>query len=263
MNIQVLISTMNQIDIESLVKDMRVKSAVVINQVTKNITLPMDIRGDSLTSFSVKERGLSKSRNMAIKNAKADICLIADDDMYYVKDYEQIVSNAYAKYPQADIITFYVDHEDPTQAARIQRGGKVSLLKTMKTVSYQISFRRESITKCDLRMDERFGTGTDLYMGEENIFLFDACRKGLKVYHVPLKIATLKKDSISTWFTGYDERYFVVKGSVFYRMYPRLSTILLLQFILRKSSQYSSSIAPGRAIFSGFTGIINQKRTGN
>ena len=51
MSVQVLVSTMNQVDIKSLVKDMRVKSAVVINQVTNNITVPKDIKSGSLTSF--------------------------------------------------------------------------------------------------------------------------------------------------------------------------------------------------------------------
>ena len=37
-----------------------------------------------INSFEI---GLSKSRNLAIKNALGDICIIADDDIEYVEDF--------------------------------------------------------------------------------------------------------------------------------------------------------------------------------
>lgn len=246
MSIQVLISTMNQRDIKKLVKEMNVKSAIVINQITEKIIAPKDIKSKLLTTVSISERGLSKSRNRAIEAVTADICLIADDDMYYVDSYEKIVTDAYKKYPSADIITFYVDHEDPSLSASKQREGKLGLLETMKTVSYQISFKRNSIK--NLRMDETFGTGTDNYMGEENIFLFDCHKKGLKIYHVPIKIATLRKDSVSTWFKGYDETYLHVKGMVFYRMSRMLSLPLIMQFACRKKQLYEKKLSVFEAI---------------
>lgn len=241
--VQVLISTMNQQDLNSLIKSMRVNSAVVINQITDKIKAPKNIRTKELTTYSVKERGLSKSRNRAIGLASADICVIADDDMYYVQNYEDLILNAYKKFPDADIISFFVDSEDRDMSSKRMREGKVTTLKTMKISSYQISFKTESLIKHGLKMDESFGTGTNKYMGEENILLFDSLNKGLKIYHVPVKIATLRKDSISTWFTGYDEKYLKVKGMAFYRMSKRLSRFLILQFLLRKHDLYAENIS--------------------
>ena len=62
--------------------------------------------------ISVNEKGLSRSRNKAILNSNADICVIADDDMYYSNQYELNVSKGYKKYPDADIIAYYVDSDD-------------------------------------------------------------------------------------------------------------------------------------------------------
>lgn len=239
MIIQVLISTMNQQDIKKLIKEVNTKSAVVVNQVTENIIVPKDIRTSLVTAISIKERGLSKSRNRAIKAATAEVCLIADDDMYYVDSYENIVTEAYVRYPDADIITFYVDHEDPNRATKRQKEGRLSLLQTMKTSSCQISFRRSSILSKDLTMDETFGTGTDKYMGEESIFLFDCHKKGLKVYHVHDRIAVLKKENESTWFEGYNKKYFIVKGAVFYRMSKLLCPFLIIQFSIRKKHLFN------------------------
>jgi hypothetical protein len=79
-------------------------------------------------------------------------------------------------------------------------------------------------------------------MGEENIFLFDCYKKGLKIYYIPIKIATLQADSLSTWFTGYDKKFFYVKGMVFFRMSYYLWPILVAQFAIRKYKLYKKEM---------------------
>jgi glycosyltransferase involved in cell wall biosynthesis len=233
---------MNKTDIKKLVKDMHVHSAVVINQITRKITVPDDLNELKLITRSVNERGLSRSRNRAINESSADICLIADDDMYYADNYENTVTDAYKAYPDADIITFYVDHEDKNQTKKKQRRGRLSLIETMKVSSCQISFKLSSVTEHDLQMDMRFGAGTENYMCEENIFLFEAIKRGLRIYSVPEKIATLKDSGESTWFTGYDEKFFYIKGRAFRRMSRLLAPILIVQFIIRKHSLYKQEL---------------------
>ena len=61
---------------------------------------------DNINLINVNEIGLSKSRNLAIENAKADICLLADDDIVYENNFESIILNAFNLNPCADIITF-------------------------------------------------------------------------------------------------------------------------------------------------------------
>ena len=86
----------------------------------------------------------------------------------------------------------------------------------------------------NIRFDEAFGAGSKFEMGEENIFLADIFRKHLKIYYVPEKIGTLKVNHPSSWFKGYNEKYFIDRGASFYRMSPRYWRILVLQFVLRK-----------------------------
>lgn len=238
MKIQVLVSTMNQKHPTRLAKDMRIREGIVINQITKSDFEPEDLRNGPISTYSYIEKGLSRSRNRAFGLAKADVCLIADDDMYYEENYEATVLKAYDKYSNADIIVFYVDNEDKKLAAKKQKEGRIGFLKSMKVVSYQISFRREIISSKNIKMDQNFGTGTENYMGEESIFLFDALKKGLKIYYVPKKIATLRKDSVSTWFEGYTAKFFMVKGKVFYSMSKPFSPFLAIQFAVRKRSKF-------------------------
>ena len=242
-SIDVLISTMNQEDPIKLAKNMRVNNYVMINQLTKDITVPKKIMDGKSKIISVNEKGLSRSRNEAILNSNADICVIADDDMYYSNQYELNVSNGYKKYPDADIIAYYVDSDDKRHIKEKLKEGKLSMLTTMKIASMNITFRRQTIIDSHIKFDENFGTGTENYMGEENIFLFDCYKYGLKIYYIPIKIATLRKDSISTWFNGYDKKYFTVKGRVFTRMSKLLALPFVLQFAVRKIKLYRSEMS--------------------
>lgn len=239
--VQVLISTMNQIDPRKLASKMGISEYVIINQITQDIKIPKDISTDKSIIVSLKEKGLSRSRNKAILYSSADICAIADDDMKYVDKYEKILIDGYMKYPDADIIAFYVVSEDPRQCKAKLKEGRLSLLKTMKIASVNITFRRQSIVHSNIKFDETFGTGTANYMGEENIFLFDCYRKGLKIYYIPISIAELVY-SHSTWFSGINKIYFIVKGRVFYRMSQLLWPLLIIQFAIRKRKLYSGSL---------------------
>lgn len=244
MNVEVLVSTMNKTDKEQLVKEMNIKgNVVVINQVTKKDIdhLVNNVEGNQ-KMFSFREKGLSKSRNKAIDNSNGDICVIADDDLKYVENYEEIIKTAYEEYKDADIIAFYVESEDFNNKKMPLSPGKVGYLKSMKIQSVQMTFKRKSIQDSGLKFDENFGAGTDNYMGEENIFLFDALNKGLKIVSVPVCIATIPP-STSTWFEGYDLKYFRVKSKMFRRMSKKMWLLLVLQFVIRKRNLYKDKLS--------------------
>ena len=59
-----------------------------------------------INSFDV---GLPQSRNIAINNAIGDVCLIADDDVEYVKDFEEIVKHTYNQIVNPSIVLFKID----------------------------------------------------------------------------------------------------------------------------------------------------------
>ncbi|CEP47881.1 Glycosyl transferase family 2 [[Clostridium] sordellii] len=88
-NLEVLVSTMNQKDY-SLIKKMNIQTdALFINQCDLNQYEELKKYEKNIRIISNTERGLSKSRNQALLNAKGDICLIADDDIKYVDGYEK------------------------------------------------------------------------------------------------------------------------------------------------------------------------------
>lgn len=110
MKLEILLSTMNKNGKKEnlqLIKKINAKTkTLTINQITKEeIKMEEDLESNNRL-ISVKDKGLSKSRNMAIQNANGDICIIADDDVKYVDDFENIIKNAYNKYKNYDVICF-------------------------------------------------------------------------------------------------------------------------------------------------------------
>ncbi|UPK49062.1 glycosyltransferase family 2 protein [Bacillus sp. H8-1] len=249
MQVEMLVSTMNQKDSSLLAKMNISGKSTVINQITdEKIQAFKDINEEEIKFISLKDRGLSKSRNMALNNATAEICVVCDDDMEYPTDYERIILKHYIDNPDVDIIIFQVQKEDGSFYKKYKNKKRMlNLLSIMKVSSVEITFRRESIIKAGIKYNELFGAGSKFFMGEESIFLSQCIKAGLKVLYVPEIIGKLS-DSESTWFRGYDKEYFMVKGACFYAMGPKFYFILILQFAMRKHKFYKETVSLLNAI---------------
>ncbi len=260
MNIEVLVSTMNRKQIKDLTKAIRINDCIIINQITKDIIPEKNVSSGNQKFFSYKEKGLSRSRNKAISNSKADICVIADDDMYYEENYEETIKNAYLKYPKADMIAFVVDDENVLRRKKVMREGKLSLLKSMKLQSVQLTFRRSAIVSKKLLFDENFGAGSRFPWGEENIFLFDAKRKKINIYYIPIKIATLKDTGVSSWDRTNSIEHYNNQGVIFYRMSKKLYLLLIIQFVFRKRKIYFKDLSSFQVFQAMLDGVNKYKR---
>src|SRR5574344_1888386 len=111
MTMEILLSCMHQED-TSIVKRSNIQSdVVIINQCDINnreIGSFVNNEGKSckIKFISTTQRGLSISRNLAIQNSGADVCLISDDDEQFSTDCVNIVTEAFERNPMADVIAF-------------------------------------------------------------------------------------------------------------------------------------------------------------
>ena len=101
MSIEVVVATMHQDDF-SKYSEMNLQTDAVFANQTKNNNKKSGTIGDkTVKMISTDTRGVGINRNIGLMNAQADILLIADDDMKYVDDYEQIVQRAFREVPDA------------------------------------------------------------------------------------------------------------------------------------------------------------------
>lgn len=251
MKLEILLSTMslkNKEANEQLLQKMNVKvDSLTINQITKNEIQEENITNSKNRLISIKDKGLSKSRNMAIENAKGDICIIADDDVKYVDDFQDIIENEYSKNPQYDIICFWVESDNKNRRIKRMITSPIGKIRAMRICSFQITFKKSKIIKKNVKFNEDFGAGTYYDRGEETIFLWECIRKGLKIKFVNKKIANVSQGE-STWFKGFTEDYFIKQGRVFYELSNKFHKVLALQFAIRKYHLFRKDIGLFKAI---------------
>lgn len=258
MTLEVLMSCMHQQD-ASLVHASRLTGDVVmINQCNREDYAEYPTEHGFVRMFSTRQRGLTKSRNMAIAKAQADVCLICDDDEEFVPGYEEAILNAYEQLPQADVIIFKMVNYPTSFSDEVQR---LRFPKTMKVSSWQISFRREKLLSSGVRFDELLGAGTGNGAEEELKFLLDCERAGLMIYYVPVQIASVAQEA-STWFRGFTETFFENRGATTrYILGPGLASLYALYYVLRKKGLYGEDISPANALRATFRGIREDKIT--
>lgn len=237
MKLEVLLSAMH-LESYKYIDTLNIQTdCIVINQCNTNRYNEIKNNDRLIKYISTNERGLSKSRNMAIRNSKADICILCDNDVEYVPNYNDIIINKFKEYPQFDIIVFHINKNRPGSKPYFDHEKKMGYYSSLKVFSPEIAFRRKSLENNNIEFKEMFGAGAKYSMGEENIFLYECLKKGLKILYVPDKIADLREEE-STWFKGYNEKFFIDRGAIFFEMSNIFSIPLIMQFAIRKQKLY-------------------------
>lgn len=206
---EILLSCMNLKDCD-IVRQSKIESDVlIVNQCGSDGFSQADVNGKTVRLYSVRDKGLTKSRNFAIQHSNADICLLCDDDETFRTGYESRILEAYDKIIDADVIIFDIGNHPARFPNEVR---KLKYFDLFKVSSWQISFRRESLLKNGIQFDEKMGAGTGNGAEEELKFLTECRRAGLKIYYFPSVIADVAQKE-STWFRGFDKQFFVNRGN--------------------------------------------------
>lgn len=237
MTFEIAISTMhkNQEEVLEMLRKENIHcDCIVINQCDEDRTEEFERESQRIRIFYTTERGLSKSRNMALKNAQADILAIGDDDLLYYDNFEKTILDYYESSPKADVALFNMDDLYKTFPRKSRRCGFFEL---SGYISMEATFRVASIRGRSLQFNEFFGTGSKYFSsGEENIFLADCYHKKCKIFYCKDKIVK-RLPAKSSWFTSYnDEKFIKARGAIYYAMSKKLFPLYILRFALLKRS---------------------------
>lgn len=258
MNVEILLSCMNQEDGKLICKSRITGDAVMVNQCGREAYAEYPTEHGLARVYDSAQRGLTKSRNLAIEKSTADICMLSDDDETFLPDYEERIRKAYRELPQADVIVFQIENW-PTSLGDVRR--QLKFPQTMKVSSVQISFRRESLLKTGVRFDPLLGSGSGNGAEEELKFLLDCQKHGLKIYYVPVTVARLEQ-SESAWFLGFDEEFFYRRGGTTrYILGLPLASLYALYYVVRKRGMYAGYVTPWKALKAVFRGIRDNRVT--
>lgn len=231
MKVEVLASVMNQSP-DKIVEQMQLDSdAVIINQCDELGYEEKEHRGYTIRFFSFPDRGVGRSRNEAILRAKGDICLFSDQDIVYEPGYAQAISEEFQKNPDADMILFQVTVEESRRTYNITRRKRVRWYNCGRYGAVSFAVRRESLLSSGVTFSLLFGGGARYSNGEDSLFLKEFMKKGYRVYTAPVTIGR-EEAGESSWFDGYNEKFFYDRGMLYRYLYGRLDFIMAFRFLL-------------------------------
>lgn len=260
MTVQVLISCMHQKD-ASIIRRSNIQSdVVVINQCNEDRREDFTFRnrkGEECKAIVIYtiERGLSRSRNMALSLATGDICVISDDDESFTDDYVDRICEAYRQYPEYGVIYFEIGNRLNGKRG-YRKDMVVTKFKTLPLCSVQITFKRLEIEHRNIRFNPDFGAGVSLAGGEEHLFMFECIDKGIKCRNYPYEMAKLDLDSASTWRLGYSRAFMVDEGKVLKALFGKtIASVVALRFLWRKRKWIAANDSVRGACKSIYKGI--------
>lgn len=226
MKLEVILSVIN-LKKEDLNKMNITSKCTVINQCDKEAFE----KYKNFNIYSYNELGLSNSRNRGLEHVTEDIVILCDDDVVYSEDYEKNILQEFENNPKADVI--YFNMNSPYRKKReIKKRKRLHFYNCFHHASCNISFRKKSIMETNIQFNTMFGPNAKWGNGSDTIFIRDVLRKKLKIYSSPVNIGTVYHKQ-STWFKGYNEKYFFNKGALFTAINKKIRIILILQYLLR------------------------------
>ena len=246
MQLEMLISSVNQ-NPGGLLNKMHVNcDAVLINQCDKNSEEKINIGDYEIKVFHRNERGVGKSRNLALEHASKDILLFSDEDIEYCDGYGQDILNEFEKHPEADLLLFNVEVCPERRTYWNEGFTRVKWYNCGRYPAYSIAVRKEALERSKVWYSELFGGGAKYSNGEDSLFLKQCADCGLKMYATDVVIGK-EEARESTWFKGYTEKFFFDRGVLFAFLYGNMAWVWALRFVLTKKEMFQGEIKQKQA----------------
>lgn len=198
-----------------------------------------------IKQVKIENKGLSRSRNVGLKEANGEIVILSDDDCWYPKDAFKSIIDAFDGTENTKIVLSQIfDPEKKIlykQYDLKQRFIK-NKLQLMSKSSIEIAFKKDLINFCSF--DERFGLGSNYICGEEVDFLIRNFEKN-SIYYIPkVTVYHNKKDGIS------NKEQIVAKGALYGKNFNFMICLIVLfrDLIIKKENNF-------RYFFIGYNSI--------
>jgi GT2 family glycosyltransferase len=224
-DIEILIATMNRDDLAFLEvmfskTDVTKYNILIINQTTTEKQL--HTTSHTIKVINVLDKGLSKSRNLALQHATKKLLVFTDDDVVFEANFDTTILMAFTDNPHIDGFRFQYVNSPSNLAKKYPRTfqSQLSTLEILNTSTVELVFKHNSLTNAMLYFDENFGLGARFCMGEEAVFLSEAVANGLRIGFVPQTLLTHPQPTTSQKVPVL-ERYFH-QSAVFYRIFGKM-----------------------------------------
>ena len=220
--------------------------AVIVNQCHEDRMDVFQYEDHRIRVVHSAERGVGRSRNQGLLLVESEFALIGDEDIVYQDGYTESVLQEFREHPEADILLFNVTQSAGRETYHNKDFGRVRIWNCGRYPAYSIALRTAKLREANVWFSLLFGGGAKYAAGEDSLFLADCLRKGLRLYRSPLSLGA-ETARESTWFTGYNDRFFRDRGTLYRALYGRMAGVLALRFLYKNRKEWLADRSFGSA----------------
>ena len=241
---EVLVAALEK-DPRALAEKMNIRTdCLIVNQCDRDGMEEFTHNGHTVRVLSMTKRGVGISRNAAIENSVGDILLFSDQDIVYYDGYEDIVKKEFELNPEADMLTFNINIGENRKTYENTDRGRVRLHNSGRYGAVSFAIKKDALIKSGVKFSLLFGGGAKYSAGEDSLFMCDLLKKGVKVFRSP-GLLGYEDSSESTWFKGYNDKYFFDRGVLYHYLYGKLALPMSLRFLLKHKGEMCSQKSVG------------------
>lgn len=139
--------------------------------------------------------GVATNRNLALNAADAPLVLFSDDDVSYTPQQLESVIKAFEERPDCGFLTFkYHSSEYPREYPPCEMD-LAHISKGYYLTGFEMAFRLADIRRHGIQFNELFGIAAPFPACEEDLFMHDVLKAGIKARFVPITIVTHEGDT--------------------------------------------------------------------
>ena len=186
--------------------------------------------------------GLSINRNNALKRARGDFLLIADDDIQLISDAPTQILQLFKNHQNIGCCTCRVRTPSGDLYKKYKGVGSLhNKISILGVSSIEVVLRRSAIVSENLFFDERFGLGSIYPIAEEAIFLGDMLRKNISILRSNIDVAI--HDAVGSGQEFGTESACRARGALFRRSLGWLGLPLLLVQSIKRYPRYKGTMS--------------------
>ena len=226
------------------------QEVLIIVQSPDGATHPAPPAREDVRILHLASKGVAKSRNAAIDNARGEYLVFADDDIVFDLASLDAIT---AHFEQCKCALVLGQAVDPTGALRKKYPTQpqwLNRLNSAKAATYEMVIRVPTIKARGIRFDENFGAGATNYLGDEYIFIVDMVKRGLKAHFLPITMAVHPTDSSGSGWGSREDLH--ARSIIFTRVFGPAAVFMRAAFIARHRDKVSGFGDYARFILGSF-----------
>ena len=159
------------------------------------------------------------------------------------------------------MIVFNITVEEARRTYHITERKRVHWYNCGRYGAVSFAIRRDSLLASGVTFSLLFGGGAKYSNGEDSLFLKEFMDKGYRVYTAPVTIGR-EEAGESTWFAGYNQKFFHDRGVLYHYLYGRLAVAMSLRFLLAHKAKLCENVSVKQAYGWMRDGIAEGKSAG-